>query len=678
MKQQTMQKNLYIDSKTYSPYNSILKSCMGKANKHPKYFFYPRITKEWKQGGILVVGINHWCVQKGCPNFEDCVSKYNSKAYNKKCDWAISEVDDVTPYDLKYNTYEAFNCYLEGFAGYESFKEFLLYILGIQDCIEPEDQKKEWDKLAFYNYIQHYTKMSLTHTNSYGVKDELSIKEDEDFEAFMDVLHDLKPKLVIIWHKAIKELVLKKISEGKLQKGQLLQMVDDLGNPTRSMYRFVYSENNDNNNKQGNYAYAKAIDDFKTKHGDFAGFSNEQVILRLLRWNMFKTEENLALLTELPISWKENKLSDMMSDLEDYTWDSEFLTFLVDRIQQQLNISKVIAAIPYKRLHCKEKSIIFSNVMLQNQRNIEVNPIIGFYPEECSQYSLKKYKEKNLLSLAGVSFNGLRSKETKDNTKIGYGFILYIDENHPIPETLLKHLFEGNFEGDGYSMLIMKCSIENDKRFSKCILQSNRVYSIGSEIIEGVHYLFITLINKEREVQNSKTLIKFLDTSQRLAYKKTYSLIPKLQNSKSKKEEETETQKQANKKLMSKYVETEIKNDVLIRNNLIKKLDFAYRSGIIYIESDGKPSYNKDFGSQALLRYFCYQLYEELSRNAKPKKKVSQIIEKILGFKDANHTSQKGAKEIFDKNEYECKLIKNCIKSKNLTAFEENLKRLRT
>ena len=143
MKQQTMQNNLYIDSKTYSPYNSILKSCMGKANKHPKYFFYPRITKEWKKGGILVVGINHWCVQKGCPNFEDCVSKYNSKAYNKKCDWAISEVDDVTPYDLKYNTYEAFNCYLEGFAGYESFKEFLLYIFCLlYTSPSPRDRQK--------------------------------------------------------------------------------------------------------------------------------------------------------------------------------------------------------------------------------------------------------------------------------------------------------------------------------------------------------------------------------------------------------------------------------------------------------------------------------------------------------------------------------------------------------
>ena len=161
---------MYIDSQSSSFYNDMLKKCMGKGHKTPKYLFNPRITEEWKEGGTLVVGINHWCIQKGCEYYEDSVLNSNSKKYDKLCRWAVSEVDDSTPYDLRYTTYEAFNCYFGDFLGYESFKEFLLYITGTRDCMEQNKQKKYWNHLAFYNYIQHFTKMSLTHASMYGVE----------------------------------------------------------------------------------------------------------------------------------------------------------------------------------------------------------------------------------------------------------------------------------------------------------------------------------------------------------------------------------------------------------------------------------------------------------------------------------------------------------------------------
>ena len=217
---------IFIDSQFSSSYNTMLKQCMGRGNKKPKYLFNPRITKEWREGGTLVVGINHWCIQNGCEHYEDCVLNSNSKEYDKLCEWAVSEVDEKTKYDLRYTTYEAFSCYFGDFLGYESFKEFLLYITGTQDCMEPDEQRKYWNRLAFYNYIQHFTKMSLTHTSLYGVKEALSKKEDEDFAAFLDVLHDLRPRLVIVWHKDIKELLLRKIADGKVPSGRSLQLVD--------------------------------------------------------------------------------------------------------------------------------------------------------------------------------------------------------------------------------------------------------------------------------------------------------------------------------------------------------------------------------------------------------------------------------------------------------------------
>lgn len=40
--------------------------------------------------------------------------------------------------------------------------------------MEPDEQRKYWNNLAFYNYIQPFTKMNLTHTSLYGVEEELS------------------------------------------------------------------------------------------------------------------------------------------------------------------------------------------------------------------------------------------------------------------------------------------------------------------------------------------------------------------------------------------------------------------------------------------------------------------------------------------------------------------------
>ena len=71
---------------------------------------------------------------------------------------------------------------------------------------------------------------------------------------FLDVLHDLKPKLVIVWHKDIKNLLLRKIQEGKMPTGRNLQLVDDLGIPTKSMFRFVYNEKEIAEDRYGYYS----------------------------------------------------------------------------------------------------------------------------------------------------------------------------------------------------------------------------------------------------------------------------------------------------------------------------------------------------------------------------------------------------------------------------------------
>ncbi len=465
----------------------MLKKCMGKGHKTPKYLFNPRITEEWKEGGTLVVGINHWCPNEGCEHYEDCVVNCNSKEYDKNCDWAVSEVDGTVQYDLRYTTYEAFNCYLEHFPGYECFKEFLLYITGTQDCMEPDEQRKYWNHLAFYNYIQHFTKMSLTHTSMYGVEEALSKKEDDDFKAFLDVLHDLKPKLVIVWHKDIKNLLLRKIKEGKMPTGRNLQLVDDLGVPTKSMFRFVYNEKKSQKTDTAIIQFTKT---FEQKYGRIGELSTEQVVLRLLRWNMFKTEEDLALLTQLSVL--SDDLKNMLEFVECFAWDSDVLSYLVSRIQEQLGINQVLENVPYNILHYKD-DIVYSNVQLQPYRDMQVRPLVGLYPQDCSHYSLKKYEEKDLLAFTGLSFDGLRSKTFIDENVLAKGFVVYIGEEHPVSEAFFKHLFDGKLDKGSFSMIIMKSSEENDNRYLGILKDSNRLCTIKSKAIGNEAYLYIKL-----------------------------------------------------------------------------------------------------------------------------------------------------------------------------------------
>ena len=662
-----MDKRTFIDSQSSSFYNFMLKKCMGKGHKKPKYLFNPRITEEWREGGTLVVGINHWCPQEGCEHYEDCVVNCNSIKYDKLCKWAVSEVDDKTPYDLRYTTYEAFNCYFEHFPGYECFKEFLLYITGTQDCMEPDEQRKYWNHLAFYNYIQHFTKMSLTHTSMYGVEEALSKKEDEDFAAFLDVLHDLKPRLVIVWHKDIKNLLLKKIKEGKIPKGRNLQLVDDLGIPTKSMFRFVYQEKKVHEEED---IIAHIIRDFEKNFWGIDGFFTEQVLLRLLRWNMFKTENDLALLTQLPVS--SDVLKKMLEVTEKYAWDSDVLISLVKRIQEQLEITSVLDAIPYGILHYKD-SVVYSNVLLTPQKDMQVCPLVGIYPEDCSHYSLKKYEEKDLLSLTGLSFDGLRSKTYIDDNVQAQGFIIYIDENHPLSEAFFKHLFEAKLDKKGHSMLIMKSSQENDNRYLQILKGSNRLHTIKSQWIDGVSYLFVKL----RNVPVSNPQVQLESNDHKIFNSRLNSLIP-LENDVNasgkivleKKNTETYNQRLGVKKQIRRLIEAKIVGDDTLIDRLTTVIYNGHYCGLLILGVDG-IKFNSGFGLKSCYRLFCYKIYKKILKKSDGDRVA--IIESLFNLKNvANVTDIKLEEDLKKRNlESKVKIIKlclNCPKTEDFVA----------
>lgn len=658
----------YIDSQSSSFYNDMLKKCMGKGHKTPKYLFNPRITEEWKEGGTLVVGINHWCIQKGCEYYEDCVLNSNSKKYDKLCRWAVSEVDDSTPYDLRYTTYEAFNCYFGDFLGYESFKEFLLYITGTQDCMEPDEQKKYWNHLAFYNYIQHFTKMSLTHTSMYGVEEALSKKEDDDFKAFLNVLHDLKPKLVIVWHKDIKNLLLRKIQEGKMPTGRNLQLVDDLGIPTKSMFRFVYNEKKLQKTDTAIIQFTKT---FEQKYGRIGELSTEQVVLRLIRWNMFKTEEDLALLTQLSVL--SDDLKNMLEFVECFAWDSDVLSYLVSRIQEQLGINQVLENVPYNILHYKD-AIVYSNVQLQPYRDMQVRPLVGLYPQDCSHYSLKKYEEKDLLAFTGLSFDGLRSKTFIDENVLAKGFVVYIDEEHPVSEAFFKHLFDGKLDKESFSMIIMKSSEENDNRYLGILKDSNRLCTIKSKAIGNEAYLFIKLSNSEEYNRP----VQMENKERRICNNQLQSLLPTLLNSSGDGKSRanlTGDQKAALVKHIKQLVEEKIDAEPYTIERLANVIARANICGLLSIGVNNEIRYRPEFGPKSCYRLFCYKIYSNILNDRTTR--VNEIKRLFKLNNVANITDIKIEADLKIRGlESRIKLIKLCMNCSKMADFEEKIKKI--
>lgn len=240
------------------------------------------------------------------------------------------------------------------------------------------------------------------------------------------------------------------------------------------MFRFVYNEKKLQKTDTAIIQFTKT---FEQKYGRIGELSTEQVVLRLIRWNMFKTEEDLALLTQFSVL--SDDLKNMLDFVECFAWDSDVLSYLVSRIQEQLGINQVLENVPYNILHYKD-DIVYSNVQLQPYRDMQVRPLVGLYPQDCSHYSLKKYEEKDLLAFTGLSFDGLRSKTFIDENVLAKGFVVYIDEEHPVSEAFFKHLFDGKLDKGSFSMIIMKSSEENDNRYFNILKKSNRLHTIKS------------------------------------------------------------------------------------------------------------------------------------------------------------------------------------------------------
>lgn len=197
-----------------------------------KYFFRPRIGEDYDKGihGLrtLILGSHFYCPYNDCPHLkEECASSKYILGMDMKCP-CYTDKEDKDYYCLSNSDTIEIDSYLEGFP-YPAFSAFTYIMLKKRDHLTEEEKNNFWSKVAFTNYIQHYWPNGKS--PEYSDNKELY---DTDYEAFMQVVEELKPHIIMVWNKAIKDCL---VSHGDLNYFGMIDM------PVISVY--IFSSNDD-------------------------------------------------------------------------------------------------------------------------------------------------------------------------------------------------------------------------------------------------------------------------------------------------------------------------------------------------------------------------------------------------------------------------------------------------
>ena len=141
-------------------------------NNKEHVFFKPWVGKNYKTGGIfnkkiLVVGESLYC--GGC---DKCGIKYSN------------ECEDL-------NTNITVNEYLDGCSGRwtATYRKFERSLVNEETTIEKS--REIWQSIAFFNFLQ----VAMTEARKSGTGEDY----EEGRNAFLEVINELQPDLIIVW-----------------------------------------------------------------------------------------------------------------------------------------------------------------------------------------------------------------------------------------------------------------------------------------------------------------------------------------------------------------------------------------------------------------------------------------------------------------------------------------------
>lgn len=157
-------------------------------------FFKPFVGREYGKGihgkKILVLGASFYCShgpesKVPCPFFSECTSieTKDSSKFDLSCPFYAENGQKLSE--------EPSNAIAENYKAYQNFGRFM------QQFAE-KDVEDIWQRMAFTDYVQFFLPTTET---------KLTYLSQRDFDAFNEVLVDLKPDILVVWGEVINKVV---------------------------------------------------------------------------------------------------------------------------------------------------------------------------------------------------------------------------------------------------------------------------------------------------------------------------------------------------------------------------------------------------------------------------------------------------------------------------------------
>lgn len=190
-----------------------------------KMFYRPYIGRLYEVGvrgkKILVLGASFYCPKTNCSFFNTCTSTTikNSGLFDTIC--PEYRANGICLHDEPTNSIE------NGYSTYQTFAKGLSYIVG------DNDYENIWSHFAFTNYVQFFLPSNGENFRTTNPND----LSERDFDAFIEVVKELSPDIVIVWGCVINTSV-KERNKYVFDKDKLKQNEDYLCHMTVSAIRY--------------------------------------------------------------------------------------------------------------------------------------------------------------------------------------------------------------------------------------------------------------------------------------------------------------------------------------------------------------------------------------------------------------------------------------------------------
>ena len=161
-------------------------------------FFNPFVGSNYHKGingkKILVLGASFYCPKTECSFFSSCTN---------------TTIKDSSPYDHICPEYSANGICLhdEPTNSIENwYPTYQTFAKGLEQFVGDADYKNIWSHLAFTNYVQFFLPSNGENFRATNTSD----LSERDFDAFIEVVKELSPDIVIVWGCVINSSVKEK------------------------------------------------------------------------------------------------------------------------------------------------------------------------------------------------------------------------------------------------------------------------------------------------------------------------------------------------------------------------------------------------------------------------------------------------------------------------------------